>query len=78
MKIYSCKLPDEVKRVISKYEDNEEYYQSLVCDRFEKFDSNLELSLFKNEDTIEYYLDKKSELLALKKHSRFYQLTNAK
>ena len=56
-----------VERVIWKYSKREQYYQSVICARFEKFDGNLELSLFKNEDTIEYYLDRKSELSALKK-----------
>lgn len=60
-------LDRDVERVIWKYSKREQYYQSVISTRFEKFDGNLELSLFKNEDTIEYYLDKKSELLALKK-----------
>ena len=64
---YKNIFPKEVKRVTKQFDDREKYYQSVVCDRFEKFDGNLELSLFKIEDTIEYHLDRKSELSALKK-----------
>lgn len=68
MKIkYRNVFSKEVKRAIKQFDDRDKYHQSLICDRFEKFDGNLELSLFKIEDTIEYHLDRKSEISALKK-----------
>lgn len=73
MEKLDCKVPDEVKRVISQFDDRERYYQKISLQRYVSFDE-LDKTISRTEDTVEYALDtsfenlcKQEKISALKK-----------
>lgn len=73
MEKIDCKEPDEVKRVISQFDDRERYYQKISLQRYVPFDE-LDKTISREEDTVDYALEisfenlcKQEKILALKK-----------
>lgn len=64
---YRCDMPESVKRYMKRCDDKDEYYRNVVAKRFINYDDYLEEYISDVEDTIEYSLDRKSEIIALKK-----------
>ena len=61
------KIPKNVQRVLWAYDKKEEYYQTVVLENLDRYDYKHEKTFSRIEDTVEYSLDKKSELLELNK-----------
>lgn len=62
IKKINCEMSDEVKRVIRQFYDRERYYQKISLQRYISFEE-LDKTVSRTEDTVEYAFDVNLEIL---------------